>query len=76
MIRWTGLAPWVFEFPFRQVDIYTNYDCDVQCTNLFEDMCRFLSKNAFPLSGYPSAPKPQTPKAVSYQRGTPCMAGR
>ena len=48
----------------RQVDIYTNYDCDVQCTNLFEDMCRFLSKNAFPLSGCPSAPEPQTPNSI------------
>jgi len=37
--------------PRLMVDIYTNYDCDVQCTNLFEDMCRFLSKNAFPFSG-------------------------
>ena len=33
------------------VDIYTNYDCDMQCTNLFEDMVKFLSKNTFPLSG-------------------------
>lgn len=37
--------------PQLMVDIYTNYDCDVQCTNLFEDMCKFLSKNTFPLSG-------------------------
>jgi len=37
--------------PQLMVDIYTNYDCDVQCTNLFEDMCKYLSKNTFPLSG-------------------------
>ena len=37
--------------PQLMVDIYTNYDCDMQCTNLFEDMVKFLSKNTFPLSG-------------------------
>jgi brefeldin A-resistance guanine nucleotide exchange factor 1 len=37
--------------PQLMVELYTNYDCDVHCTNLFEDMCKFLSKNTFPLSG-------------------------
>jgi brefeldin A-resistance guanine nucleotide exchange factor 1 len=37
--------------PQLMVDIYTNYDCDMQCTNLFEDMVKFLSNNTFPLSG-------------------------
>ena len=37
--------------PQLMMDIYTNYDCDMQCTNLFEDMVKFLSKHTFPLSG-------------------------
>mgnify|MGYP004104768119 CR=1 FL=1 len=34
-------------------DLYTNYDCDVQCTNLFETLCRSLSANAMPADGSP-----------------------
>ena len=26
------------------VDLYVNYDCDLYCTNLFENMCKFLYK--------------------------------
>ena len=33
------------------VDLYKNYDCDVQCTNLFETLCACLCKNAVPPGG-------------------------
>jgi len=36
-------------------DLYANYDCDLQRTNLFENICKFLSKNAVPVSGQPTA---------------------
>jgi len=36
-------------------DLYGNYDCDLQRTNVFENICKFLCKNAFPVSGQPSA---------------------
>lgn len=29
-------------------DSYINYDCDVQCTNLFETICRALASHALP----------------------------
>lgn len=25
-------------------DLYVNYDCDLQCSNLFEQLCKFLYK--------------------------------
>eukprot|EP01113_Clastostelium_recurvatum_P025585 TRINITY_DN3078_c0_g1_i3.p1 TRINITY_DN3078_c0_g1~~TRINITY_DN3078_c0_g1_i3.p1 ORF type:complete len:1663 (+),score=447.69 TRINITY_DN3078_c0_g1_i3:135-5123(+) len=37
--------------PSLMVDVYANYDCDVYCTNLFENLCKFLYKNAFPVNG-------------------------
>ena len=33
------------------VDLYKNYDCDVQCTNLFETLCACLCRNAVPSGG-------------------------
>ena len=33
------------------VDVYINYDCDVQCTNLFESICHSLSTHALPRDG-------------------------
>lgn len=30
------------------LDLYINYDCDVACTNLFEELCRCLCRNAIP----------------------------
>ena len=29
--------------PALMLDIYRNYDCDVQCTNLFETVCKALA---------------------------------
>jgi hypothetical protein len=34
--------------PALMVDLYINYDCDPQCTNLFETLCLSLTKNATP----------------------------
>jgi hypothetical protein len=33
------------------LDLYVNYDCDVACTNLFEELCRSLCRNAVPEAG-------------------------
>ena len=30
-------------------EIYVNYDCDPKCSNVLENMCKFLSKNTFPI---------------------------
>ncbi|CAM9924459.1 unnamed protein product, partial [Ascophyllum nodosum] len=37
--------------PALMVDVYINYDCDVQCTNLFESICHSLSTHALPRDG-------------------------
>jgi golgi-specific brefeldin A-resistance guanine nucleotide exchange factor 1 len=37
--------------PALMVDLYKNYDCDVQCTNLFETLCGCLCRNAVPVGG-------------------------
>jgi len=37
--------------PSFGVDLYVNYDCDMHCTNLFHDLCKFFYKNSFPASG-------------------------
>jgi hypothetical protein len=34
--------------PLHLQDLYINYDCDVQCTNLFEAVCRTLAAHATP----------------------------
>ena len=39
--RLPGLAP----------ELYLNYDCDKSRTNVFEDLTKLLSKNAFPVAG-------------------------
>ena len=36
--------------PALMVDLYINYDCDPQCTNLFETLCLSLTKNSTPYS--------------------------
>ncbi|KAK3256646.1 hypothetical protein CYMTET_34225, partial [Cymbomonas tetramitiformis] len=36
--------------PTFMVDMYTNYDCSLECSNVFEDICSLLSKNAFPVN--------------------------
>ena len=37
--------------PALMIDVYINYDCDVQCTNLFETICHSLSTHALPRDG-------------------------
>eukprot|EP01116_Phalansterium_solitarium_P013672 TRINITY_DN31070_c0_g1_i1.p1 TRINITY_DN31070_c0_g1~~TRINITY_DN31070_c0_g1_i1.p1 ORF type:complete len:1661 (+),score=672.89 TRINITY_DN31070_c0_g1_i1:179-5161(+) len=32
-------------------DLYINYDCNLYCSDVFESLCRFLYRNAFPVSG-------------------------
>ncbi|KAF5365564.1 hypothetical protein D9757_010895 [Collybiopsis confluens] len=38
--------------PSFMVDLYTNYDCDINCKNLFERLIEFLTKSVYP-SHYP-----------------------
>ncbi len=37
--------------PALMLDLYTNYDCDMHCTNLFEAICRALAMQALPVKG-------------------------
>lgn len=37
--------------PALMLDLYVNYDCDVHCTNLFETLCKCLSRHAQPEAG-------------------------
>ncbi|KAG6909836.1 hypothetical protein DXG01_015109 [Tephrocybe rancida] len=39
--------------PSFMVDLYTNYDCDINCENLFERLSDFLTKAVYP-TDYPS----------------------
>eukprot|EP01119_Soliformovum_irregulare_P025959 TRINITY_DN974_c0_g3_i1.p1 TRINITY_DN974_c0_g3~~TRINITY_DN974_c0_g3_i1.p1 ORF type:complete len:1535 (-),score=517.90 TRINITY_DN974_c0_g3_i1:19-4623(-) len=32
-------------------ELYVNYDCDIYSSNVFESLCQYLYKNAFPVSG-------------------------
>ncbi|ELU03437.1 hypothetical protein CAPTEDRAFT_227129 [Capitella teleta] len=41
----------LLRIPGLITELYLNYDCDLYCTNLFEDLMKLLSKNAFPVSG-------------------------
>ncbi|XP_052237414.1 Golgi-specific brefeldin A-resistance guanine nucleotide exchange factor 1-like isoform X1 [Dreissena polymorpha] len=41
----------LWRIPGLVTELYLNYDCDLSCTNLFEDLTKLLSKNAFPVSG-------------------------
>ncbi|KAK8586829.1 hypothetical protein V6N13_085849 [Hibiscus sabdariffa] len=36
-------------------EMYANYDCDITCSNVFEDIANLLSKSAFPVNGPLSA---------------------
>ncbi|XP_076942827.1 ARF guanine-nucleotide exchange factor GNOM-like [Bidens hawaiensis] len=36
-------------------EVYANYDCDISCSNLFEDLANLLSKSAFPVNSPLSA---------------------
>ncbi|KAF9597979.1 hypothetical protein IFM89_023464 [Coptis chinensis] len=37
------------------VEVYANLDCDISCSNLFEDLANLLSKSAFPVNSPLSA---------------------
>ncbi|XP_063968958.1 Golgi-specific brefeldin A-resistance guanine nucleotide exchange factor 1-like [Lytechinus pictus] len=41
----------LWKIPSLVSELYLNYDCDLYCSNLFEDLTKLLSKNAFPVSG-------------------------
>ncbi|XP_038127112.1 Golgi-specific brefeldin A-resistance guanine nucleotide exchange factor 1 isoform X3 [Cyprinodon tularosa] len=41
----------LWRIPSFVTELYINYDCDFYCSNLFEDLTKMLSKNAFPVSG-------------------------
>ena len=41
----------LFRIPGLPAELYLNYDCDLYSTNLFEDLSKMLSKNAFPVAG-------------------------
>ncbi|KAF8630385.1 hypothetical protein AX15_002943 [Amanita polypyramis BW_CC] len=38
----------IARYPSFMVDLYTNYDCDVNCENLFERLTDFLTKSVYP----------------------------
>ena len=37
-----------FHLPGMVTELYLNYDCDSHCSNLYEDVTKLLSKQAFP----------------------------
>ena len=37
----------MLRIPGFAIELYINYDCSLNCTNLFEDLTKLLSKNAF-----------------------------
>ncbi|XP_064000887.1 Golgi-specific brefeldin A-resistance guanine nucleotide exchange factor 1 isoform X4 [Pogoniulus pusillus] len=41
----------LWRIPSFATELYINYDCDYYCANLFEELTKLLSKNAFPVSG-------------------------
>lgn len=41
----------ILHIPGLASELFLNFDCDLYCTNLFEDLTKLLSKNAFPVSG-------------------------
>ncbi|XP_066304243.1 Golgi-specific brefeldin A-resistance guanine nucleotide exchange factor 1-like isoform X1 [Branchiostoma lanceolatum] len=41
----------LWRIPGLVTELYLNYDCDLFCSNLFEDLTKLLSKNAFPVHG-------------------------
>ena len=46
------------------LDLYINYDCDVQCTNLFETICKALARQATPPAVAAVASNQQQPAAA------------
>ncbi|CAN7991428.1 unnamed protein product, partial [Ixodes pacificus] len=43
-----------WRIPGLITELYLNYDCDLFCSNMFEDLTKVLSKNAFPVTGLQS----------------------
>lgn len=41
----------LWRIPGLVTELHLNYDCDLYCSNLFEDITKLLSKNAFPVTG-------------------------
>ncbi|GFS40758.1 golgi-specific brefeldin A-resistance guanine nucleotide exchange factor 1 [Nephila pilipes] len=41
----------LWRIPGLVTELYINYDCDLYCSNLFEELTKMLSKNAYPMSG-------------------------
>ncbi|XP_023229448.1 Golgi-specific brefeldin A-resistance guanine nucleotide exchange factor 1-like, partial [Centruroides sculpturatus] len=41
----------LWHIPGLVTELYLNFDCSLYCSNLFEDLTKLLSKNAFPVSG-------------------------
>ncbi|XP_039279024.1 Golgi-specific brefeldin A-resistance guanine nucleotide exchange factor 1 isoform X3 [Nilaparvata lugens] len=41
----------MWRIPGFVTELYLNYDCDLYCPNLYEELTKLLSKNAFPVSG-------------------------
>lgn len=41
----------LWRIPGLVTELYLNYDCDLYCSNVFEDLTKLLVENAFPRSG-------------------------
>jgi brefeldin A-resistance guanine nucleotide exchange factor 1 len=44
----------LLRIPGLPAELYLNYDCDIYSSNLFEELTKMLSKNAFPVAGLTS----------------------
>ena len=44
----------LLRIPGFPAELYLNYDCDAYSSNLFEELTKMLSKNAFPIAGLSS----------------------
>jgi brefeldin A-resistance guanine nucleotide exchange factor 1 len=44
----------LLRIPGLPAELYLNYDCDLYSINLFEELTKMLSKNAFPVAGLTS----------------------
>ena len=44
----------LLRIPGLPAELYLNYDCDIYSANLFEELTKMLSKNAFPVAGLTS----------------------
>ncbi|KRZ45985.1 Golgi-specific brefeldin A-resistance guanine nucleotide exchange factor 1 [Trichinella pseudospiralis] len=45
----------LWRVPGLITELYLNYDCDLYCSDLFEELTKLLSKNAFPVTGLTNA---------------------